>query len=383
MSVASSALTAFVAGVRHLTKSTPLRGVSVEVSLEKRAAATRRLVTGLGLGADAIVDPARVEHVLDDYFALDAVGAESLRERVERKLAASGTLGDLVAAVEHDLVHRYEPVSQLLAVVDLDPLLANPRVREVATTIAHHALVLDALVALMVEDPELSIALRRHLYRAREATGVTLGRIHEMTGLFGVLKVLSIDLCFKELFGVPLGIERFRSMETLPIDGFLSFWSGVALNISEATVTELFGGSYDNAVVGLCLAAARPSAGSLVGANKEICLRYPAGWSSLYETWNLLFMVSHVAAPHLLIAKLLVPSVTSADEDKFIYRRLLALWLTIQSYILVRHRTDAGEVDLALDPAWLEDVKRTWGRINREHAGRFELRRRARARVVG
>jgi hypothetical protein len=82
-------------------------------------------------------------------------------------------------------------------------------------------------------------------------------------------------------------------------------------------------------------------------------------------------VLSHVAAPHLLIAKLLVPSVTSADDDTFIYRRLLALWLSIQSYILVRHRTDAGELDLALDPAWVLDVKRTWGRINRRHSGRF------------
>ena len=52
-------------------------------------------------------------------------------------------------------------------------------------------------------------------------------------------------------------------------------------------------------------------------------------WASDYLTWNLAFITGNQGDFDLLLPKLLIPSVISADPEQFMFRRVYSLWLSI------------------------------------------------------
>ena len=350
-----------------------------EVSKNLRRAATERFFDRIGLRADAPLDRKVVDRILGDYFALalpkdsdeptrHTKRAAMIRDHLEEAITEKGSLGAAISGVKCDLVERHTPLSQLLALADLDGVTSNPKVQATAKQVAHHAFVLDALVGLLIDDADFSKEVRRHFYHQRSAKGITLGRIRKLAGTFGAVKAATIDMVFRPALGMVLGLERTRSWGKLGTLDFLA-WSksGVPLNITEAMVTEAMGAAYDNALAGFRLAATTASGGRIGGDKKELLLDYPKGWTELYESWNLLFVFSNLEDPDLLIAKLLIPSLTSAESEQYIYRRTLALWVTIQTYLFLKDQ-GVPPANLGIDPAQADAIKKLWGSINRQYS---------------
>ena len=363
-------------------RSRPLDRAPPDVTTAQRRAATTALFERLGLDATAQIDPARIDALLTHTLALgpaqpgaggsrNTQRAQAIRARLEEAIRAQGSLGELAAGVQRDLVEKHTPISDFLALADLEALTASPAMREVALGVAHHVYVLDALVKQMIADPELSKEVRRHFYHQRAARGISLSRIAELAGTFGAVKAATIDMVFRPILGITVGLERTREASQLGLLDRLAWGkSGVPLNITEAMVTEAFGQAYDNALAAFRLAVRTPKESRLGGENRELLMKYPQGWTELYQSWNLLFVLSNLEDPQLLVPKLLVPSLTSADSESYIYRRTLALWITIQTYLFTKHEGTPGP-ELELDPARVAEAKQLWGRINRKYSERL------------
>jgi hypothetical protein len=76
------------------------------------------------------------------------------------------------------------------------------------------------------------------------------------------------------------------------------------------------------------------------------------------------FILSELNNLHLLVPKLLIPSVLSAKKEDYIYTRVIALWLALNHYIM-RQLEKIPEVT---GPANRDEMARAWGKINRKYA---------------
>ena len=58
-------------------------------------------------------------------------------------------------------------------------------------------------------------------------------------------------------------------------------------------------------------------------------------WVSLYETWNMAFILGELNNLHYLFPKLLIPSVLNAKSENFLGARIIALWLSINNTLFL------------------------------------------------
>jgi hypothetical protein len=92
-------------------------------------------------------------------------------------------------------------------------------------------------------------------------------------------------------------------------------------------------------------------------------------WVSLYTSWNLAFVLGDLDDLHMLVPKLLIPSVLSATPANYMSTRTLALWLAGNSFIF--RRLDG--VEASPQPANHADMTRVLGEINAPHARELAL----------
>jgi hypothetical protein len=349
-----------------------------EVSLEQRQAATERFFTAVGLTRDTPVDPSLVDSILRRRFALDPTRGSAedrqrtgwLRDRIERDLRQKGSLGDQIETVKKDLAERQIPLSKLLALGDTDFLTKADGVPQIAKEVAHHAYLLDSVTELAIRDQEFAATLRDHLYHQRDARGIDLARIRELSGTFGMVKTYTIDV-----MGLAVGRDIHQNPLFLPFNRLAFGEVGIPTNIFEAMLTGLAHGDYANAEAAFWLAVLRPKSATAPG--KDLALRFhyddptpstPAGvWGPDYNSWNLDFVLngSGLQHPELLIAKLLWKGLLDSNPDEYIFRRALSLWITIQSYLFEMNE-GLEPTHLNLDPEKSKALLAKWGEINRE-----------------
>jgi len=106
------------------------------------------------------------------------------------------------------------------------------------------------------------------------------------------------------------------------------------LNVAEATATDGIHGYFSNFRVGSKLATQRASNITINGAHKIIKYHVPRFYAQFYETWNFAFITGNLDFPNLLYPKLLIPQVLNAKNVDYLYNRVLALWMSINFYLL-------------------------------------------------
>ncbi len=94
------------------------------------------------------------------------------------------------------------------------------------------------------------------------------------------------------------------------------------------------------------------------------------GWADLYTSWNMCFVLNEFPIPMLgmLLPKLFLPSVVSAEPKHFLSGRLISLWLTI--CFASRYSGENPEVlqESSADRETLKKLATIFGEINRKHA---------------
>lgn len=167
---------------------------------------------------------------------------------------------------------------------------------------------------------------------------------------------------------------------------------GLIVNIYEAGITEYKNDLKDNAMCAhaLCesLVAEPPASSytktkaipktidikkdafynSLGNENNYLSVtHFSQEWASLYETWNLAFVLSELDNLEVLMPKLLIPSVVAAEKENYMATRVLALWFSINTFIF-RMLDDIPSVK---GPANKKEMAEAWGAINKKYA--YEL----------
>lgn len=144
----------------------------------------------------------------------------------------------------------------------------------------------------------------------------------EQTGLFGIVKLHSVELPIKKI----VEFHNGKKLDPKFLRGFLS------LNIDEAIIADRVTKHYDNAAAGWPLAIhqagdpenPRTGAGSATFSpdRKKIEIRYdlPKQWNDLYQVWNMAFTTQIPTYP-LWISKLVIPQMSGYKDypEQYIY----------------------------------------------------------------
>lgn len=88
-------------------------------------------------------------------------------------------------------------------------------------------------------------------------------------------------------------------------------------------------------------------------------------WKSLYLTWNMAFILGELNNLHYLFPKLLIPSVLCSSSENFLGTRIVSLWVSINSALLLHFHG----VDTLTAPAHRREMAQAWGEINQRYAG--------------
>jgi hypothetical protein len=87
-------------------------------------------------------------------------------------------------------------------------------------------------------------------------------------------------------------------------------------------------------------------------------------WASLYETWNMAFILGELNNLHYLFPKLLIPSVISAKSENFLGARIIALWLSINNTLFLNF----NNAEKITGPENRREMALAWGEINKKYA---------------
>ena len=90
-------------------------------------------------------------------------------------------------------------------------------------------------------------------------------------------------------------------------------------------------------------------------------------WKSLYLTWNMAFILGELSNLHYLFPKLLIPSVLCSRSENFLGARIISLWISINSALLLNF----NHVDKLAGPEHRREMAVAWGEINQRHAETF------------
>jgi hypothetical protein len=197
----------------------------------------------------------------------------------------------------------------------------------------HHIFLLDKIVSELANNKTFMVKVQKHVQdtvRSVSPHKSSLGHAYDLfkaAGIFGLVKSYTID-------GAIDDYHKFRD------NGFITHSEsegrkrGLSLNVFEATTSERLHGYFSNARAGDALAHWHPTEVRVVGENRTIEYVNDMTYARLYETWNLAFITGNLEFHNLLYPKLLIPSVLLAKEHDYLYHRVLALWLSINFYLL-------------------------------------------------
>ena len=87
-------------------------------------------------------------------------------------------------------------------------------------------------------------------------------------------------------------------------------------------------------------------------------------WVSLYESWNMAFILGELNNLHYLFPKLLIPSVINAKPENFLGVRIISLWLSINNTLFLNYEN----VETIVGPSNRNEMAQAWGEINKKYA---------------
>jgi hypothetical protein len=237
----------------------------------------------------------------------------------------------------------------------------NPDIMLIRRSV-HHMYLLDKIVSKMAESDEFMNKMQQFVNgKVKEMAPHKsfIGHLYDLyraAGVFGVVKSLTID-------GTVSDYKKFREQSTLTPFQVTERSAGLTLNVLEATTTDFLHGYLDNAWVGKVLAGLHPKTIEVGGPQKSIkYVNENMNYARIYETWNLAFITANLDFPNMLYPKLLIPSVIMAGKDDYLFNRVLALWLSINFYLMADLN---GQTHIKFDGR--DKLATLWGEINKKY----------------
>jgi len=308
-------------------------------------------------------DPAILLDILDLDMHLQDM--PDVRMMVANDLKQNQSLRPMLEQVREGItsVHPAVGVALCAALADTTTvaIFSAPNVAIIKRTI-HHMYLLDKIVAKLADDRVFMVKMMKHVQDTVHSTTPHkshLGHTYDLfraAGLFGVAKSFSIN-------GAMEDYKTFRERGFITPNEDSDRKQGLTINVLEATATDFVHGYFSNVQVGYDLAKLHPTSIEVVGENRIIHYVNNMDYARLYETWNFAFITGNLDFPNLLYPKLLIPSVILADSNSYLYRRVLALWLSLNIYLMAdlsgqKHIIFSGREDLAT----------LWGKINLKYS---------------
>ena len=181
--------------------------------------------------------------------------------------------------------------------------------------IVTYASVLNSLIDIYLTEIDIFITI----YQKWSDQKFT--KIAKRYGILGSIKYYSIKK------GLDSNIKAIKTNQISKSHGKYI----LPINIIEIVIYQFFKGNRYNSKVGLYLAKNCSNLETPTINNNMVQLKYsnPIIWNDLYQSWDLAFVMS-LNNP-LLIVKLIIPLVSNYrnDPESYIYKRLLALFTTI------------------------------------------------------
>jgi hypothetical protein len=313
----------------------------------------------LGIDLDSSTDPQIVASVVrDDMFLDDFPGLSGV---LEKALHSPEPLRPMLEKIRIAL-SQMPPVLAFLGAATQRNLLHMGGDKSVLVRCLNHAFILDRLVRRASEDHLLMEQLRAHLINKREQNGIGRGfwksfyNTAALAGPFMAAKLTTMDNAYDKIDAAR------RAGSITPFKAIFRKFS-LFLNIIEATVADAAKGSFGNALAGLVLAVLPPRKVTVVEPARELEYSLSSRWVALYSSWNLAFITGNLRHLQLLYPKLLVPEVIKPNPNQYIFRRGVALWLSIAFYILA---LSTKRPDVPVRNA--RQLARLWGEINQQYA---------------
>ena len=238
----------------------------------------------------------------------------------------------------------------------------------------HVAYVYEALTAGMLNSNLFMKEVIEHILYKRREYGLNthssfnvFRKIWWITGsLFDALKTISIDSAIKyyQIKRTSKKIkDAYKNKEITFFEYFLFLNEntkdqlGFRINVYEAALSEYLKGFKSNAYVGFAINKKSkrnpcvqnwksgnvfPENGtgsfykSLIGPNRYQRVPFDQDFVSLYNSWNLAFVIGNLNDLQYFIPKLIIPSVIDVKPETYLAARVISLWLSASTFIFRR-----------------------------------------------
>ncbi len=343
---------------------------------------------------------------------------EKMKTFLNKAKTSAQPLGPLIDGVSEGLTRHPGIMDILKVALDRDWLKVD---KEVVARTLNQMYLFEALTVAISNDPIFLGEVQDQIQAARSQFGVaqastwsTFYNVWRCSGsFFDAIKTISVDPAItgnrylNANQGIPLTSEQIKSLAKQKKLSFAeqkalklqtnpklaNDFSGLNLNIYEAAATEYSNKYQDNAFAGHVLVEwikkTKPKSSAVLGkvfrqsltpeqgqneleglgVNKGIYYAQSTlsqEWVDLYEAWNMSFVLSQLNDLHIVLPKLLIPSVLSAKSGDYIYIRVNALWLAIHQYTM--RRMDHKAAVVGISDQRRREISTEFGKINKKLA---------------
>lgn len=286
----------------------------------------------LSIPLTAQASPQEIRDVIENVFKLDRL--VSVQQLFEHELKEPTHLQTLIENVRSGIQNQNPALHEFICEAlerGLIPELHLNRFQNEKTRrlFLAHLYVLEKLVDRMRFDSRFMEEVVLALFQKRKELGLgtKLGVYRHSKSAFAVFKTFSIDSGILQL----IDLRKRQSSQMFKADPIRSVQ--LHLNILEAVTTEKLNGFSENAKTGLALINTPVWRSRVTAPFGEFDFEVTETWARQYEAWNMAFLLGNLDHLELLTPKLLIPSVLSAAPHEYLFRRVVALWLTIQAYL--------------------------------------------------
>lgn len=322
----------------------------------------------LGLTHDMKLKPQLLQEIIAKDMFLDEFSP--LTTKLSKLFQSEISAEPMLESIRLGILHRHPAIIDFFGVAIKNNLFAEAKnIKSQVERIVHHTFLLEIIVQEMAC---LTFMTKLHDYfdRLKQSHGIRTSwrgeffDVRQLTGsFFQAAKMVTVD---KKTIAQYID---FRTRKSLGKKDLTAKNKGLFLNIKEARLADLVGGFYHNATVAAVLADSRVKKLWVKGDDTQgvVLQEFAEGWPSLYETWNLAFVLGNLVDLPIILPKLLVPSVINAEPDEYLYYRGLALWVTTNCILQKR----LHGIKPIKTPPLFKTIAHVWGEINVKYAEKF------------
>lgn len=306
-------------------------------------------------------------HLLEEIFEneMHLKDFAPIQARMHLAIKTLDSFDPMLSTMKSAITRRHPAIAELLSVAAKENLFVGIiKQPGLMKRMIHRIFLLEILIQEMTKSQDFMVKLLTHYGEKRRQLGIGsafpfgfINLYQKFPNIFMVAKALTIDKCFIQ--NLDMSRKLALDEEDLKVKNKYLF-----LNIFEATAYDYVCGRKDNAFVGMALSMSLVKSFSVLGEEKILVQYFKDGWESLYETWNLAFVVGNFAYADYVLPKLLIPQVIDAKPGHYLFVRAITLWVIIQLYIF---NLDGKGV---VRPE-MEVLSKRWGEINRGYAEEF------------